>query len=29
MEGNLIENKDNVMNKGLANLFICEKIKHN
>jgi hypothetical protein len=29
MEGNLIENKDNAMNKGLANLLICEKLKHN
>jgi hypothetical protein len=29
MEGNLIENKKNVMNKGLANLLICEKLKHN
>jgi hypothetical protein len=30
MEGNiLIENKDNAMNKGLANLLICEKQKHN
>jgi hypothetical protein len=29
MEGNLIGNKNNAMNKGLANLLICEKIKHN
>jgi hypothetical protein len=29
MEGNLIENKDNAMNKGLANLFIREKLKQN
>jgi hypothetical protein len=29
MERNLIENKDNAMNKGLANLLIYEKLKHN
>jgi len=29
MEGNLIENKDNAMNKGLANLLIREKLKQN
>jgi hypothetical protein len=29
MEGNLIESKDNAMNEGLANLLICEKLKHN
>jgi hypothetical protein len=29
MEGNLIENKNNAMKKGLENLLICEKIKHN
>jgi hypothetical protein len=29
MQGNLIENKDNAMNKGLANLLICDKLKHN
>jgi len=29
MEGNLIENKDNAINKGLADLHICEKLKQN
>jgi hypothetical protein len=29
MEGNLIENKDNAMNKRLANLLIREKLKQN
>jgi len=29
MEGNLIENKNNAMNKGLANLLIHEKLKQN
>jgi hypothetical protein len=29
MEGNLIENEDNAMNKGLANLLIREKLKQN
>jgi hypothetical protein len=29
MEGNLIENKDNAMNKGLANMLIREKLKQN
>ncbi len=29
MEGNLTENKDNAMNKGLANLLIREKLKQN
>jgi phage terminase large subunit-like protein len=29
MEGNLIENEDNAMNKGLANLLIREKLNQN
>jgi hypothetical protein len=29
MEENLIENEDNAMNKGLANLLIREKLKQN
>jgi hypothetical protein len=29
MEGNLIENENNAMNKGLANLLIREKLKQN
>jgi hypothetical protein len=29
MEGDLIENEDNAMNKGLANLLIREKLKQN
>jgi hypothetical protein len=29
MEGNLIKNKDNAMNKGLANMLIRKKLKQN
>jgi hypothetical protein len=29
MEGNLTENKDNAMNKGLVNLLIRKKLKQN
>jgi hypothetical protein len=29
MEGNLIENENNALNKGLANLLIREKLKQN